>query len=229
MTQAQLSRPNRRSFVFAALDTAGAEWRTLGDALVATRVGGERTDAAVVLRDLSPLPRTGFKGGDTPDWLVARGVTIPSVHNQAVIQADGTLAARLSPGEFLLLSDPKGATGLVETLDAQWSIDTAGLCFQVPRRDSHAWFLLSGSRTPDLFAKICGVDLRTHKFADGAIAQTSVARLSAIVIRDDRAGDPAYHLLADSASAAYLWAALLDAAREFNGSVAGLDSLFVKA
>ena len=76
-----------------------------------------------------------------------------------------------------------------------------------------------------MFAKLCAVDLRPAKFADLSIAQTSVARLSAIVIRDDRADSLAYHLLADSASAAYLWECLFDAMTEFDGRPVGLTAV----
>ena len=73
-----------------------------------------------------------------------------------------------------------------------------------------------------MFAKICGVDLRPHHFADGRIAQTSLAKMSAIVIRADLGRTPAFHLLADSASAEYLWGCLLDAMAEFDGAPVGL-------
>ena len=46
-----------------------------------------------------------------------------------------------------------------------------------------------------------------------------------IVIRDDIADLPAFHLLADSASAAYLWDGLLDAMAEFGGRPVGLSAL----
>ena len=36
-----------------------------------------------------------------------------------------------------------------------------------------------------MFAKICGVDLRPQHFAVGRIAQTSVAKMSGIIIRAD--------------------------------------------
>lgn len=215
----------RRSFVRRSLDALDAQWSRLGDVDVATTIPQERLQADVVLRDLSPLPRTGFKGADTAAWLAGRDLSCPPIHNQAAVQADGTLLARLSPGEFLLLGALDGSPGKVADTDVAWNLDTAGLCFQVPRRDSHAWFHLSGPKTPDLFAKLCGIDLRTDKFADLAIAQTSVARLNAIIIRDDRNGAPAFHLLADSASAAYLWDCLIDAMTEYSGSVAGVGNL----
>ena len=162
--------------------------------------------ADTVLRDLSAQPRVGFKGADTARWLTLQGVTFGEACNCAYPQPDGSLVARLSPGEFLLLGT--SGEGLAERLEAAWSWETdAGLCFPVPRRDSHAWFRLGGPKTPEMLATLCGVDLRPHRFADHAVAQTSVARLNAIIVRDG--GD--FHLLADSASAEYLHACLTDA------------------
>jgi sarcosine oxidase subunit gamma len=264
-----LSSVLRRSFLRVPLNKAGADWIKIADTEVAGHVPGENPQAGAVLRDLSPLPRTGFKGAESPAWMEAQGVVLPSTPNLATLQPDGSLVARLAPGEFLILSplntpspspgerrgggdldadppspdlspasplpnlppDGGGATdpartSFISRLDQAWSLDTAGLCFQVPRRDSHAWLHLSGPQVPALFAKICGVDLRPKAFADLAIAQTSVARLSAIVIRDDRGGStPQFHLLADSASAIYLWDSLVDAMAEFAGSIAGYASL----
>ena len=97
--------------------------------------------------------------------------------------------------------------------------------YPLPRLDSHAWFLVTGEHAPAMFAKICGVDLRPEKFDDLAIAQTSIARITAIAIRDDRGGYPAYHLLCDSASANYFWDCLLDAMAEFDGRPVGLAAL----
>ena len=212
----------RSSFVRAALSALKAEMAPLGGGLTASRIPGESPAAPVVLRDLSPLPRTGFKGADTPKWLATQGVSFSDAHNRAYAQPDGSLLARLSPGEFLLLGCRDGATGLVDTLDGAWSWEAdLGLCFPVPRQDSHAWFHLSGPACPAMFAKICAIDLRPHKFTDGAIAQTSIARLNGIVIRQ---GD-AFHLLSDSASAEYMWGCLVDAMDEFGGSVAGIASL----
>lgn len=212
----------RLSFVRVPLTALGAVPAPVGDALATLSVPGENLAAPVVLTDLSPFPRTGFKGADTPGWLGAQGLVLPDVPNRATVQDDGSVLARLSPGEFLLLGKPGRPRGVVEALDAAWSWEAgAGLCFPVPRQDSHAWFHLRGAAAPAMFAKLCGVDLRAHVFADGAVAQTSVTRLNAIVIRQ---GD-AYHLLADSASAEYLWACVTDAMAEFDGSIAGARHL----
>jgi sarcosine oxidase subunit gamma len=213
----------RASFVrvpLAALSAIPAEG--IGGGLVATRVPGENPTAPVVLCDLSPLPRTGFKGADTPRWLAAQGLSFPEAHNWVTAQEDGSLVARLSPGEFLLLGRTDGAPSAVERLQAAWSWEAeAGMCFPVPRQDSHAWFYFGGPKAPGAMAKLCGVDLRPKRFPAGSIAQTSVARLNAIVIA--QAGG--FYLLADSASAEYFWACLTDAMAEFGGSTIGTACL----
>lgn len=214
----------RQSFVRVPLTALGAVATPVYDCVAVLSVPGENLAASVVLTDLSPFPRTGFKGADTPAWLSAQGFVLPQMPNRAIRQADGSLLARLSEGEFLLLSKPGAPGGHVERLNHAWNWEAgAGLCFPVPRQDSHCWFHLGGDAVPALFAKLCAIDLRRHIFAEGAVAQTTVARLSAVIIR---AGED-YHLLANSASAEYLWACLSDAMAEFDGCIAGARHLML--
>ena len=72
---------------------------------------------------------------------------------------------------------------------------------------------------------ICGDDLRPKAFQNHQIAQTSVARLNAMIIRDDLGDVPAFHLLGDSAAASCGWMCLLDATTEFAGTPVGLDAI----
>ena len=95
----------------------------------------------------------------------------------------------------------------------------------MPRADSHAWFAVTGRQASEMFAKICGIDLRLHKFPDGGIAQTSIAKINGIILRQDQGPLPLFHLLADSASADYLWDCLMDAMAEFEGAPVGLAAL----
>ena len=181
------------------------------------------------LADLSVLPCTGFKGAGTVEWLATQGLSIGADSNVAYRQAGGELAARLAPGEIFLI-DSLAATGeLVEKLNAAWNWGTEKprklIGYPTPRQDSHAWFMVTGAQAPEMFSKMCGVDLRPHKFAIGAVAQTSIAKMSGIIIRADLGDTPAYHLLADIASAEYLWDCLLDAMAEFGGKPVGLAAL----
>jgi sarcosine oxidase subunit gamma len=223
----------RRSFVARALLAAGARFGEENGAAVAVDFGDPAGEAEAARRlglaDLSPLPRAGFKGKGTAEWLAAQGVRVPEHSNQAVAQEGGALAARLAPGEVLILGALAGGDDLPARLTAAWAQapvpprEPRG--YPVPRADSHAWFLITGACAPSMFAKICGVDLRPQEFAPGRIAQTSIARISGVIIRDDAGGSPAFHLLCDSASAAYLWGCLHDAMAEFDGIPIGLHAL----
>jgi sarcosine oxidase, subunit gamma len=225
-----------RSFVYRKLLERNATFEALGDAAVARDFGdvGREGETArhLGLADLSPLPRLGVKGAGTPDWLAGQGIRIPDESNRAVRQPSGVLAARLAPSELLLLGDLSGEPAPLDSLAAAWRAEPHSPVpperprgYLLPRRHSHFWFVVSGERAAAMFAKLCGVDLRPGKFANGRIAQTSLARMNAVVIRDDRGGTLAYHLLGDSASAEYLWDCLIDAMAEFDGAPVGLAAV----
>lgn len=217
----------RRSVHYRDLLSAGARFRPLGDGMVAENYGG--ADEASVARrlglaDLSPLPRFGFKGPGMAEWLAAKGAPLGTESNRAYPVTGGTLAARLAPGEVLLLGSLDGSGAAVAALEQAWTYDVSGV-WPVPRRDASFWFAVTGEHSPAMFAKICGVDLRPKSFADHAIAQTSVARTNCIVIRNDFSGTLGYYLLGDSASAGFMWTSVLDAMTEFGGAPVGLDAL----
>jgi len=216
-----------RSFVSRRLAALGARIGRHGDAEAALEVpGGTReTLARLGVVDLSPLPRTGFKGRGTMAAMQAAGLAVEAQPNRAFRQTDGGLCAVLAPGEILLLSGPGGDGATVRQLEAGWSLDQVNGTYLVPRASTHCWFRVTGTFAPAMFAKICGVDLRPEKFAELSIAQTSVFRLTGIVLREDIGAVPAYHLLADSASAEYAWDCLIDAMAEFGGCPAGLSAL----
>jgi sarcosine oxidase subunit gamma len=223
----------RRSPIYRLTQQAGAFCEVLNNSAVPMHYGNVESETVRASRmgiaDLSGLPRTGFKGAGTVDWLQARGLSIGADSNMAYAQEGGELAARLAPTEIFLI-DSLAATGaLVAKLNGAWNWGSEKprklIGYPMPRQDSHGWFMVTGSAAPEMFAKICGVDLRPHKFALSRIAQTSLAKMSGIVIRADLGPVPAFHLLADIASAEYLWGAVLDAMTEFGGTPVGLAAL----
>lgn len=220
----------RRSPLYRQLQAAGAEFVVWADAAIAMHCDQDRSRdydriQHLGLIDLSVLPRIGFKGPGAPAWLTAQGLSPVGAPNRATRQVDGGLLVRLGAEEHLLLppSDGGDATirGLIETYDSE---QPDGV-YDLPRRDSHAWLRVTGIHAAKMFAKLCGVDLRPDAFAVQSVAQTQVARVSAIIIRADCGVVPAYHLLFDTASAVYVWDCLTDAAREFDGGPAGFAAL----
>ena len=205
---------NRRSFIHTRLVAAGAEFRETAQAALATAFPGD--PPALGLADLSPVPRAGVKGRRALSWLGEQGWPVPEANNAAVWSGDGHIVARLADSEALLLGPPGGDGDALTALAAAIPGDGA---WATPRNDSHCWFRLQGEDAVDCLQKLCGVDLREHAFPVGAIAQTSVARLTCIVIRDR---EQAFHLLSDSASAIWFWDTLLDAMAEFDGGPVGV-------
>jgi len=221
---------SRRSFVYRKLAAAGARFGEVAGGAVALGFGdvaGEEIAAArrLALADLSVLPRLGFKGREALAWLDGQGLEIGSELNRAYIQDDGARVAVLAATEAVVLCDLSGDAGPIERLEAAWSMGEAGLCFPVLRRDGNYWFALTGDQAATAMAKLCGVDLRTDAFSNLAIAQTSVARSNAIVLRDDIGPTPVFHLLGDCAAAESQWDYLLDAMAEFEGRLVGWDAL----
>ena len=219
-----------RSFIYRTLSLDGARYRELGDTAVADDFGRPRDEEVaqakrMAIADLSPLPRVGFKGREAIAWARNQGVQVTDANNQATAQPDGSLVARLADTEVVILSDAAGNSDLAARLAQAWEQARPPRCFLVPRRHGSAWFRVTGAHSGEMFAKICGVDMRLDRFPNGTIAQTSMARMTAIGIREDIGATPAFHLVFDSASADYLWACLKDAIAEFEGAPVGHAAL----
>jgi len=206
---------------------AGARLAVLGNSAVVARYGEQEEHAQLercALIDLTNLPRVGFRGTDSAAYLTGHGLQLPGAPNQALTQADGSVIARLSQTEYLLLGSLHDVGARISALEAGWQLgDSAN--YLLPRRDSHAWLQLTGQHIAEVMAKLCGVDLRPQAFPAGAVAQTSAARINVIVINQGVGDLPSFQILCDRASVNYFWDALLDAMSEFGGAVAGVDGL----
>lgn len=219
----------RRSQLYRRHLESGAQFEEVADSMVVAaypNVADEKQQATSLgLADLSMLPRTGFKGPGALRWLEQQGAQLPDSPNRAQVQEDGGLIARLSHEELLIVSDLSLVSTLADSLQKNWSMDTAAKVYLLPRSDSHCWFALAGEHAAEAFSKVCGVDLRTHKFANGDIAQTSLARVNAIIVRSDLGITPCFYIFSDVSSAEFLWDCLLDAMLEFGGTAVGIAAL----
>ena len=219
----------RRSFVYRELAAGGARFRRLAGAAVAFDFGQPEAERRalerIALCDLSALPRVGFKGPAALGWLRGRRIAGLDRDNWADAQKGGALAARLAPSEALILGTLTGRSNLCDRLEAALDAHPEPGCYKVMRRDGSFHFLIAGVHAADAMATLCGVDLRARAFPAGSIAQTSVARMSMIVIAVALGEVPAFHLLGDSASSGYAWGVLVDAMAEFDGLPVGLDAI----
>ncbi|WP_414057500.1 sarcosine oxidase subunit gamma [Pantoea dispersa] len=168
----------------------------------------------VTLQDTSRLSRVGFRGRHAVWYLQQRGFSLPDQPNQACWQSDGSLVARLSQTEYLLLAASPESQLRIQHEEQQWQMSELS-CFVLPRQDTHAWLMLNGTVLSEVMAKLCAVDLSPQHFTAGAIAQTSVARANAIVINASQGENAQFWLLMDYSMAPYFWSVLRDASAEF--------------
>ena len=217
----------RRSNLYRVSAGLGAQWVEVNGFACPANYGNAQAEgpaaAQLGIADLTALPRAGYKGWDMAGWTGSQGIDLPEP-NQAKTQSDGALACRLSGGELLLISDDSAASTTIDKLADVWTMDGA-VCFPVPRSDTNARITITGASVPHMMAKMCGIDLRAHRFENHHIAQTSVARMNAILIRNDRGDTYALDMVLDSASIVYMWECLTDAMAEFDGRAVGLEAV----
>jgi len=214
-----------RSLLDTTHRLASAHWQRYGDTRIISHYGetGEQRERALkhlACMDLSPLPRYGLKGAALNSSLVAKGLQVGEPSNRAYPQSDGSLIARLSPGELLILANLLQAGRVTKSVVMTGQYE----CYTVNRLDSHYWFAIVGEKSSELLAKLCGVDFKPVVFANHQVAQTQVAKTSAIVVRNDLGTNPAYYLLGDSSCVMYIWDCLRQAMLEFKGQFIGMKA-----
>ena len=219
----------RRSMLYRWHERHDASFIEHAGAIVVANYAGGPAELAAArelgLCDLSTLPRWGVTGRGATASLTDVGFDVPPVVNRSARQVNGDVLARLSNDEYLLLP-----TSLLVTAEPPAGFPylgdhAAGPVYELPRQDSHAWFALTGRKAPTILAGICGVDMRDVAFADGDVAQTSIARVSAVVLRTDLGDSPCFSVLVSSTAAEYLWDAIAGAMAIPGGAVIGMHAL----
>ena len=160
------------------------------------------------LVDFSEVQRIGVKGKAAKDWLTHQGLAVPAEINEGIELQQGGWVLRLGSSEYWILSDPSKEYKYAE-------VD--GECYSVYCAYSRAWFVLKGADKASVMAKVCGVDLREDGFPLGSIAQTSVAKVNAVIVHHLFRGESVFSILSDSASARYLWDSFVDACDNVEG------------
>jgi len=89
----------------------------------------------------------------------------------------------------------------------------------------YANLLLAGARSKDLLAKLTSLRLSADALPNGSCAQASVAHAHAIVLREDLAQTPAYHVLISREFAESVWESIGHAGHEYELCLLGLQAL----
>ncbi len=73
----------------------------------------------------------------------------------------------------------------------------------------------AGTTAEAVLSQLCGLDFSGRAFPNGRAAQTSLAKVRALIVRDDVHAARRYLLAVDRSHAAYVWDAIIDAMQEF--------------
>ena len=201
---------------------ADAEFLSTPESAIAASYSADDSEQArnCGLCDLTPVIRTGWRGKTVAEHLQSLGYPVPENPNQALTKDSGETLVRLSRTEFWVLGSLQDMGTAVTEAARQPSLGSD--CYPLFCQDSHAWLMLSGDHCAGVMAKLCGVDMRAQSFPPGSVAQTSVARINAIVVHHQVAGTDVFSLLFDAGYHAYLWDVLQDAMAEFSGAPVGV-------
>jgi heterotetrameric sarcosine oxidase gamma subunit len=173
-----------------------------------------RSVAELKITDCTPLAKTlvlASMGGE-----LARTLGVP--FGRAVRDAQGALVVGSGPGEWLLLSTPGTGAEVRERVE---QVQEGELVSVLDATHGRALVRITGTRVPDLLAKVCAIDFSEAVTPNGAAFRSSVAKLLTDVIRDDLDEERSYLLHCERSSGQYLFDALIDAGDEYGIEVEG--------
>jgi heterotetrameric sarcosine oxidase gamma subunit len=177
-------------------------------------ISARRSGAELRIMDCTPLAKVLVQA--SADGEVARTLGVP--FGRAARDEHGTLVVGSGLGEWLLLAPP-GTSEVVAKRVEEIQDDELVSVFDATH--GRALMRVTGTRAPDLLAKVCGVDFSEEVTPDGAAFRSSVAKLVTDVVRDDRDGVRSYLLHCERSSGQYLFDALIDAGDEFGIEIEG--------
>jgi heterotetrameric sarcosine oxidase gamma subunit len=177
-------------------------------------ISARRSGADLRIMDCTPLAKVLVRA--STDGEVARALGVP--FGRAARDERGTLVVGSGPGEWLLLAPPGANAAVAGRVEA---VPDNELVSVFDATHGRALMRVTGARAADLLAKVCGVDFSEEVTPDGAAFRSSVAKLVADVVRDDRGGTRSYLLHCERSSGQYLFDALIDAGDEFGIEIDG--------
>lgn len=161
----------------------------------------------VTLTDVSAQGVIDIRGRTADQALKTLYDAVPGSPGSVTLTRDGALAC-LRPDQFTLLLNNGANRDALDALDGMTVTIT-------DVTHGRAIMRLTGEKAPSVLPKICGLNFADAAFPNLHAAQTSLAKVRALIVRSDRDSLPAYYLVVDRSLGAYVWGVVDDAAQEF--------------
>lgn len=182
----------------------------------------------VGLVDISPLGKIELLGVDGGEWLAqlcpgfaapAQGQVVPCRPLGEATPHGTALCARTASDRLLLFTRPAYTAPTLEALRATRRPEGA---VAVDVTSVYCGINVVGPRARDLLLKLTALDLRARSLAHLACAETTVARVHTLVLRQDLGGVLAFELYCPRDYGEFLWHELLRSGREYGIGPAGI-------
>ncbi len=213
--------PTRPSPIHQILKSHHPQWRTTAGALFAWRYqkddGEQRAMRDLGLCDLSPLAKLGVRGPAAAAWLQDQGIAAFDSIYDAQRLADGGWGVRTGANDFFFESGSE--CHVLAALDEALGRGTPEVV-RVERQE--ATFLLTGSKTPELFAQTCAIDFR--EAVPGRVLMTRVAGVNCVILPEGTREVPRYRIWVDASYAVSLWEMLYEICHELGGQLIGAEA-----
>ena len=165
----------------------------------------------LMLADDSHRGKVLIHGRAVDRAMAALGIEAPTAVGQSA-RAGDVAVYRLRADQLFINTAPGGEEGLLAALVGANSGDGGDMVTVTDVTHGRAQLRLSGRRAAELLSHLCAMDFHPDHFPNGAARQTSVAKTTQLVIRDDVDGVPSYWLVGARSLGAYLWATIQEAA-----------------
>jgi sarcosine oxidase, subunit alpha len=171
---------------------------------------------ATTVRERVGVADLSFKGkvtvkGDGAGDLIARTFQLAHLPDGRSLTANnGLISLPLTADEYLLLSPPGGEDEIVRCLvqAGEPGITVVDLTHGL------AGFFLAGADSAYVLSKICALPVEAPDFPNGHVAQSSLAKVHATIIRRDHDGLPAFEIYVERPYGEYVWDVIFDAGAE---------------
>lgn len=221
-------RPPRLSALHATHQALGAQFVARAGWQVPHLYTSPEDEAAAIrervgVADLSSLGKLQVRGHAAQELLtevlgarsVAPGYASPIVNeDQAGPSSGGGYCARLTRDEFLVITPPGDEEEVARNIEEGHL--ARGLFVTVINRTSGlAGLVVVGPVSQDVLSKLCALPLSPVDFPNYCMAQSSLAKVHTILVRNDMGSLPAFELYFERVYGEYVWTSVVDAGHEF--------------
>lgn len=175
----------------------------------------------VALADVSAAGKLVIQGRDIQSTLTDTFGGAPAAPGELATFKDGWIT-KLNRYEYYAVLPLKRLDATVDTLRSAFEGRHAHVTSLTHGRDALA---LVGPYAAETVSKLCALDLHPAVFPEQRARIGSVAGVTTLVARLEKAGVPSFELHVDRSYGHFLWEAIMDAAEEFEGRIIGTEAL----